>query len=130
MKEKVEKIDAWVYKADQDLGAAKLVFFHLPDYSDTIAFHCQQAVEKYIKACLIYNCIEFQKSHDLVYLLDVLSQKIMIPEMLFSKAVRLNGFSVEVRYPDLITKFSVSELEEIIKIAEEFRSFVVSLIGI
>jgi hypothetical protein len=37
---------------------------HLPDYFDTIAFHCQQAVEKYIKAILVHREIVFDRSHE------------------------------------------------------------------
>jgi hypothetical protein len=35
----------WIEKADHDLGTAKVIFLHLPDYFDMVAFHCQQAVE-------------------------------------------------------------------------------------
>jgi HEPN domain-containing protein len=123
-----EMFSEWILKADHDLGSAKLVFLHLPDYSDTIAFHCQQAAEKYIKAILFYHRINFQRSHDLVYLLDLLPRQINISEDMFSKAVTLNGFSVEVRYPDIKVEFSESELKDMISIAEEFRAFALSII--
>lgn len=55
MCESKSKILAWVEKADHDLGSAKLIYLHIPEYFDTIAFHCQQAVEKYLKCLLIYN---------------------------------------------------------------------------
>ena len=74
MNEVNDKVSAWLLKADHDLGSAKLIFLHIPNYSDTIAFHCQQAVEKYIKAVLLYYKINCQRSHDLVYLLDLLSR--------------------------------------------------------
>ncbi|HEY5537032.1 MAG TPA: HEPN domain-containing protein [Ignavibacteria bacterium] len=92
-------VNTWIEKADHDLGSAKLIFQHLPSYFDTIAFHCQQAVEKYIKASLIYLEIEFQRSHDLPYLLEILSRKVEIKPEIFDKAILLNGFSVEIRYP-------------------------------
>ena len=69
----------WIEKADHDLGSAKLIYLHIPQYFDTIAFHCQQATEKYLKAMLVFYDVEFQRSHNLVYLLDLLSQKIDIP---------------------------------------------------
>lgn len=49
------EIMQWIEKADHDLGSAKVIFLHFPGYFDTIAFHCQQAVEKYIKALLLYQ---------------------------------------------------------------------------
>ena len=83
MSELIEEVKEWVEKADHDLGSAKIIYLHLPDYFDTIAFHCQQAVEKYIKAILVFNKIEFQRSHDLVYLLELLSRRIEIDEIRF-----------------------------------------------
>jgi hypothetical protein len=38
-----ERLKSWIEKADHDLGTAIVIFSHLPDYSDTLAFHCQQA---------------------------------------------------------------------------------------
>lgn len=46
MSEPAEQTKDWIEKADHDLGSAKIIFIHLPDYFDTIAFHCQQAVER------------------------------------------------------------------------------------
>ena len=53
MNEKSNIIQQWVEMADHDLGTAKIVFQHLPDYYETIAFHCQQAVEKYLEFLLL-----------------------------------------------------------------------------
>jgi HEPN domain-containing protein len=93
-------VRAWIDKADHDLGSAKVIFEHIPEYTDTKAFHCQQAVEKYIKATLVYFDIEFQKSHDLLYLLDKLSESASITTETYEKAILLNGFAVEIRYPN------------------------------
>lgn len=112
------------------MGSAKLIFLHIPDYFDTIAFHCQQAVEKYIKAILVYYEIEFQRSHNLIYLLDLLTKKIEITEDRYDKAILLNGFSVQIRYPDKTIYLSNEELVIAIEIAQEFREFAVKLIGI
>lgn len=46
-------IEEWIDKADHDLGTAKLIFLHISEYFDTIAFHCQQATENYLKAMLL-----------------------------------------------------------------------------
>lgn len=118
----------WIDKADHDLGTAKLIFLHIPDYFDTIAFHSQQSVEKYIKAILVYNDIEFPRTHNLIYLLDLCSSKIEITEDRYDKAILLNGFSVQIRYPDKTIYLSKEELEVSIAIAQEFRDFAVKTI--
>ena len=126
----LEIVNTWIKKADHDLGSAKLIFIHIPDYFDTIAFHCQQAVEKYIKASLIHLDIEFQRTHDLPYLLEVLSRNVDIKPETFDKAILLNGFSVEIRYPDQIINLTEDELKSAISIADDFRQFAVSIIGL
>lgn len=130
MNELIEEINQWIKKADHDLGSAKIIYLHLPDYFDTIAFHCQQAVEKYIKAILIFHGIEFQRSHDLIYLLELLSQKIEIDKLKFRKAFTLNSFSVQIRYPNKILYLTKEELEIAIEISEEFRTFSIEIIGL
>jgi HEPN domain-containing protein len=125
-----EHILAWINKADHDLGSAKIIYLNLPDYFDTIAFHCQQAVEKYIKAVLVHREVEFERSHDLIYLLELLPGDIKVNMEQYKKAVSLNGYSVQIRYPDKVIHLSKAELEEAISIAQEFRAFAYKLIGI
>ena len=125
-----DNIYEWINKADHDLGSAKIIYLNIPEYFDTIAFHCQQASEKYIKATLLFFEIEFQRSHDLVYLLDLLSQKINIDKEYFEKALNLNGFSVEIRYPNIKIFLTKEELEYSIKVSEDFRAYAFKIIGI
>lgn len=128
---KVDKIVIeWIIKADHDLGSAKLIYQHIPDYFDTIAFHCQQATEKYLKAILEDKGIEFQRTHNLVYLLELLSREIEITEETFDKAILLNGFSVQIRYPDSKIFLTKEELEMSIEISQEFRGFALKMIDI
>src|SRR5690606_17037435 len=130
MKEKDEFVGEWIEKGDHDLGSAKLIFLHIPEYFDTIAFHCQQAVEKYLKALLIYFEIDFKRSHDLMYLLDLLSQSLEIKESMYDSALLLNVFSVQIRYPDNTVYLSSEELETSISIAQDFRDYVIKTVGI
>ncbi|MBM2814323.1 MAG: hypothetical protein HW421_1085 [Ignavibacteria bacterium] len=97
---------------------------------NTIAFHCQQAVEKYIKAILVFKDIEFVRSHDLIYLLELLTGVAEIKDEKYQNAVLLNGFSVRIRYPNKIEEFSKEELEDAISISQEFRNFAIEQIGI
>jgi len=47
MKDQSDKIRQCIVKGDHDLGTAKITYLHIPEYIDTITFHCQQAVENY-----------------------------------------------------------------------------------
>lgn len=39
-----QRLKDWVEKADHDLGTAIVIHQYISDYSDTLAFHYQQAV--------------------------------------------------------------------------------------
>jgi hypothetical protein len=62
--------------------------------------------------------------------LDLLSQKIEIAEDTYDKAIVLNGFSVQIRYPDNTIYLTRDELETSITISQEFRDFAILTIGI
>ena len=40
---------------------------------EALAFHCQQAAERYLKALLVRHGIEFRKTHNIGELLDFLA---------------------------------------------------------
>ena len=101
-----------------------LINAKIPQYKDTIAFHCQQAAEKYIKAWMIFENIEIKKTHDLVYLLELINVKQIVPEEWFEKASVLEDYGVELRYPDTKIVLSDSDIEDAIRIAKEFREFI------
>ncbi len=56
-----ELIKEWIHKAEHDLGMAELALENKPEYTDSICFHCQQAVEKYLKAYLVFLDVRFEK---------------------------------------------------------------------
>lgn len=124
-----QRLKDWVEKADHNLGTAILINQHIPGYSDTLAFHCQQAVEKYLKCLLEKNSIQFKRSHDLRYLLDLLDETIPIETELYEKIIKLNAFGVAIRYPDIKIELTENDRNEAISIVKEFRLFLRKKIG-
>lgn len=124
-----DRLKAWIEKADHDLGTAIVINQYIQDYSDTLVFHCQQATEKYIKCLLEKHSIPFRKSHDLRYLLDLLDDAIPIAKEMYEKTMKLNAFSVEIRYPDVRLDISKEVRVEAIEIAKSFREFLKKNIG-
>ena len=53
-----------------------------------------------------------------------------IPEDIYNKAIMLNGFGVQIRYPDSTIYLTTDELEASIHISQEFRTFAIKTIGI
>lgn len=125
MRSKADIINEWMTLADHDLDVAKLARDHLPEYYEIIAFHCQQAVEKYFKAFLIFLDIEPIKTHDLLYLQDMINRQKELP-LDINKISQLQEYSVEIRYPNILIKVSDSEIDNAIAIAQEVRETILS----
>jgi len=89
----------WIAKADVDYHTAGRLLLDEEPIRESIAFHCQQAAEKYLKAFLVLHGIEFPKTHSIGRLLDLMSS--VAPELAaaLEEADLLTPFGVEIRYP-------------------------------
>ncbi len=91
---------AWVRKADSDLlniennlNAERVPW-------DTVCFHAQQAVEKRLKAWLIFHAQTPRRTHDLVALLADCVALEPVLASLESDCRRLTDYAIQSRYPD------------------------------
>ncbi|SDL53094.1 HEPN domain-containing protein [Halarsenatibacter silvermanii] len=132
MTEKRKKlIQQWFEKAENDLKAAKTILDNSPGLTDMTAFHCQQAVEKYFKCYLIKLDINFGKSHNLVYLLDLIGEDEDISGEIYKIAAKLNDYAVEVRYPREIGEIPTKEeAKEAYQLALKAKDYVADKIDI
>jgi len=91
-------IQEWLRKADEDLAFAKSIIEDSPFYAQ-ICFHFQQSAEKYLKAVVVADELEFQKIHDLVALLKSCLKR--RPELsgLMPACKLLSRFYIDTRYP-------------------------------
>ena len=126
MSDRIEEIKQWIEKGDHDLGTAKVTYIHIPEYLDTVTFHCQQAVEKYLKAYLIFQSTPFKFSHDLVYLLDIITIKDADFKRLYDTVSELQGYAIEIRYPNETIFLSNEKVEKALVIAKNIRDLVVN----
>ncbi len=62
-----EIVQEWVERGDSDLEAAKILA-HQKGLENQTGFHCQQAIEKWLKAYLLKQGEELRKIHDLTAL--------------------------------------------------------------
>ncbi len=126
-KEKTEYIKNWLFRANEDIAVIEsLANLDLDYYTSTICFHSQQAVEKFLKAFLIYHDIDFPKTHDLDFLL-MECQK--IDKSTFGIDLKsLTDFGVAIRYPDDFYIPGINETKEYIIIAKEIKTLIESLI--
>lgn len=66
--EKLRQIRNWLHKSNSDLGSAQRLLEAPHPYLDTAVYHCQQAVEKALKAFLTDRDTPFARTHDLTEL--------------------------------------------------------------
>jgi HEPN domain-containing protein len=119
-----ELVLQWLEKAAADLDAAEQLCTQGGRFREIIAFHCQQAAEKYLKALLVRHQIEFPKTHDIAKLLDrVAAVNASIAESLRDADV-LTPFGVEVRYPSEAPEVLPGGETEAIDIARRVRDAV------
>jgi HEPN domain-containing protein len=89
----------WAEKAEGDYRVAASQWGVEEPVYDAICFHAQQCAEKYLKAWLVEQGIDFPKTHDL----EILA-KLCIPSLPELTALMdglrfLTSFAVEIRYP-------------------------------
>lgn len=124
MKSKIDLAKEWFKKAENDLKNAELIFQVSADSKpyDTVCFHCQQAVEKYLKSFLVFNDIEFPKTHNIEVLLDLASLK--SEKFDISEAAILTSYAVEIRYPDDFIEINEEEAIEAYRLAQKIKTLV------
>jgi len=108
----------WISKAETDLKCAKILFEH-DGGNEVVAFHCQQAIEKALKAIILYLYATLEAGHSLLYLCKKVIGKISDFNKHLNGCILVNQYYIETRYPNEnpIT-VSNEEADKCIKIAE------------
>lgn len=96
-RERAEETERWLGFALEDLETAELILGH-GGSPRACCFHAQQAVEKAIKASLIFLGVGFRKTHDLEALSALLPEGWSLRERPAVLA-ELTIWAVEPRYP-------------------------------
>jgi HEPN domain-containing protein len=119
----------WIQKAEGDFeAAAKLSDLQQANLSDAVCFHCQQCAEKYAKAYLVYNTIEFPRTHDLLELQSYCQKQDAAFAAILPQMGLLNNYSVHIRYPGRFT--SLEESEGTVEAMNTIRGFFRSKLGL
>ena len=74
------KQNPWLFFADNDLALAEVAIDNI-QFTGQVAFLCQQAIEKYLKAFLFENKVQIKKIHDL--------------EKLYSEVRKIKDFGID-----------------------------------
>lgn len=109
---------AWLAKAALDLRSARADLAASPPIRGDALFHCQQAVEKTLKALLAWHDRPFRKTHDLG---ELGSQAVAIEpslEPLLREAAPLTEYAWQFRYPGDVPEPTEEETTSALALAE------------
>ena len=114
----------WFAKAANDIKNIENNLKSEAPPTDTICFHAQQAIEKYLKGALIYFEQDISKTHDLVKLLTDTAP--FLPELsaFEDNLEKISEFAVETRYPDAFYEPTSEEAKNAYEIALKVRDIV------
>ncbi|MBU2446153.1 MAG: HEPN domain-containing protein [Bacteroidetes bacterium] len=120
-----DAVKRWLLKAESDFKTGNDEIATQEPATDTICFHMQQCVEKYLKAFLIFNGKEIRKTHDIAELIRACMKIDTEFQKLFDLDTdKLTEYAVEIRYSEEFYFPSLEEAEEAIEIARKVKEFV------
>jgi HEPN domain-containing protein len=115
-------VSEWVKKAENDLkNAAYTLEMDDECPTDTVCFHAQQVVEKYIKALLVFNGIPFPKTHNIEDIMALLPPSSR-PRFAEKDQDRLTEYATVTRYPGDYEPISLDEAKKAVRIARGVRT--------
>ena len=121
---RLDLVRQWLLKAAEDFQAVEYLCAAEAPLYGVIGFHCQQCIEKLLKAWLTWRSIEFRKTHDIVELLDlVASQDAKLAGLLENTAV-LSHYAVATRYPGDIPMLSKAEATAAVQLTTTARQVI------
>lgn len=113
----------WFQSGDKDYKSAKILFEYDGDYG-IVAFHCQQAIEKYLKGYLLLVNQQLEKGHSLVLLIKKAQKFDKDINIYMKDCAYINQFYIETRYPaDEPMILEKSEAEECLSIVKNMIEY-------
>lgn len=84
--------------AERDLTVWRKLINDAEVHDAMLGFHAQQSVEKNLKAVLAQARVAFRRTHDLVELLDAITDAGLMSPPFADRLDELNPYAVEARY--------------------------------
>lgn len=120
-------VGEWVIKAENDLkNAAHALRLGGSSPTDTVCFHAQQCIEKYLKALLVLEGIDFPKTHDVKALMALLPRN-AAPNLEVEEQERITDYAIGPRYHGW-PEISLAEARRAVALARRVRKDVRKLL--
>jgi len=121
-----EDVRAWLTKAAGDLRAAAHSLSADPPITFDVAFHCQQACEKALKAFLTWHDRPFRKTHSLEETGEACLAIDATLRQVIDGAVPLSEYAWRFRYPGEANDPLPEEAEAALAIARDLFDAIIS----
>jgi HEPN domain-containing protein len=106
-----KQADEWFERGLHDLETAQLLFDE-QGYTDSISYHIQQAIEKYLKGYLVFNGIKPPRIHELDTLLNHIGRFDDSFNVFLELCEKASRYYIEERYPPgPIIEYSYEEIK-------------------
>ena len=117
----VAVVREWVEKAENDLkNAAHTLKMGEDCPTDTVCFHAQQCVEKYLKALLTLRDVDSPRIHDVEELVVLLPGEVEV-KLSVEEQRRLTDYATVTRYPGDYEPIVLDEARQAVKMARRVR---------
>lgn len=114
----------WLSKANADLKSA-LALQNIEGCEQNSAFHCQQCIEKALKAYLLFKKGEHFDGHNLTFLCKMATREDENFGQWLDESAYLNRYYIETRYPsDFPLIISEQKLSNIVGVAQNTYNFI------
>ena len=119
-------VQRWLRKAENDLKAIEYLLPLTDVPTDILCFHCQQAVEKYLKAYLTWMDVRIKKTHDIANILNLCIEKDKdFEELDRIKISQLTLYAVEIRYPVENPEPTIEDAKKLYNITKRVKTFII-----
>lgn len=126
---RAKDVAAWLSRAQLDLRAAEVDLGVTPPLLADAAFHCQQAVEKALKALLTHHDHLFRGTHDIGELAVECLQHEPSLEPLLRASAPLTEYAWRFRYPGEVFEPSRREVAQAFELARRVVGEVRAAVG-
>lgn len=118
---------AWLFRARDDLGAARKLLAGPERFPAIAAYHCQQAAEKALKAAIARTGRPIPKIHDLRVLVEICLLTHTAFDSLRDACEELTPYATEFRYPGDAADPTPDEIAHALQLASDVVDTVVRL---
>lgn len=120
----------WAEFAKNDLLVAKELDIEKHFVYRAILIHCQQAIEKYLKAFLLFENENISRTHDLLFLCKRCENYDRNFSLFEEELTWISVHYLESRYPDNFEDISIEEAKRSLEISIRFEKFILPKFGL